>query len=992
MKTKTIKTDPRPVDDRERREALDPSRSFIVEAPAGSGKTGLLVQRYLKLLSVVNRPECIVAMTFTCKAAAEMKERVLKALEDAATESEARGSYGQRMRELAVAALERDRKFNWNLLSDSGRLQIQTIDSLCAMLTRQMPVISEFGGAAQVVEDASELYRLAARETLRDLTEGDEQSRALFQRISLHFDNDMAALERQIASMLEKRDQWRWLSGEWEDNLIGAFCELLGRANQALRNVFRQRFTVDFTEVTRAAIKALGTPEQPSDLLYWLDYRIEHLLVDEFQDTSRAQYDLIDALTGQWSEGDNRTLFLVGDPMQSIYRFREAEVSLFLQCWERQQLGSVRLVPLRLTTNFRSTPEIVEWTKATFAPIMSEDDMAHAAVKLRPAEAARRKSKIAPQLIPFIGDAGEAGAREIVRIIERAPEKSKVAILVRSRSHITAVLPALRRAGIAYEAVEIDELREQQHILDLLSLTRAVLHLGDRVAWLTCLRGPCCGLTLSDLSALAEDEPARTILDLLSDPERIPRLSPEGRGRAVRIQEVLASAVAHVGRMPLRDLIEQTWIALGGPAILRESNQHEDVDTYLGLLEGFEEGGIIRDFSLLKQRLECLYAKPSITEDCVQVLTIHKAKGLEFDTVIVPKLGAPPKSRDAELLIWTETIEADGPRLHIAAQPQRGGKDPLYDFVSEEIKQKESHELKRLFYVACTRAANELYLLGNVDLNKDKTGCKKPRSNTFLGLIWSSVEPLFASAFRRRVPVQGNLFADGDEVTGTVLRRLPANWRAPRLAASVDWQPELQRATASARKVTYEWVSDTSRHVGTVVHALLKRAAREGGAAWDAKRVAGLSPIIRSELLRLGVSHSEEEQAIGRVVRALSNTFESERGRWILRAHAEARSEWAIGGRLGDKLINGVIDRLFRDEQGRLWIVDFKTSEHEGGRVHAFLDEEQRRYREQLDSYAALMSGMSQGPIWLGLYFPLLDGWREWQFEEEAVRMASLNW
>ena len=109
MKTKTIKTDPKPVDDRERREALDPSRSFIVEAPAGSGKTGLLVQRYLKLLSVVNRPECIVAMTFTRKAAAEMKERVLKALEDAATESEARGSYGQRMRELAVAALERDR-------------------------------------------------------------------------------------------------------------------------------------------------------------------------------------------------------------------------------------------------------------------------------------------------------------------------------------------------------------------------------------------------------------------------------------------------------------------------------------------------------------------------------------------------------------------------------------------------------------------------------------------------------------------------------------------------------------------------------------------------------------------------------------------------------------------------------------------------------------------------------------------------------------------
>ena len=173
-----------------------------------------------------------------------------------------------------------------------------------------------------------------------------------------------------------------------------------------------------------------------------------------------------------------------------------------------------------------------------------------------------------------------------------------------------------------------------------------------------------------------------------------------------------------------------------------------------------------------------------------------------------------------------------------------------------------------------------------------------------------------------------------------------------------------------------------------MVHELLKRVAREDVTAWGAERFAALTPAIQSELLRLGVPHSEEPQATGRVLRALTNIFESERGRWILHAHAEARSEWAIGGRLGDKLINGVIDRLFRDEQGRFWIIDFKTSEHEGSHVHAFLDQEQRRYRAQLDSYAALMSRLTRGPIWLGLYFPLLDGWREWQFEEEVGLVA----
>ncbi|MGA8028536.1 MAG: UvrD-helicase domain-containing protein, partial [Bryobacteraceae bacterium] len=332
-------------DRNEREQALDPSQSFVVEAPAGSGKTGLLVQRYLRLLAAVERPESIVAMTFTRKAAAELMERICGALADAGSQVLAENDYERRTRELALAALEQDRKKSWNLVSDPGRLQIQTIDSLCAMLTRQMPVSSAFGGITRVIENASELYTMAARRALRDLAEGDAAEKDLLRIVSQHFDGDLRALEGQIARMLQKRDQWHFSGAA--DGLIGAFCELLRRAHEALIEVFRGETQVDFTEVTRAAIRALGTSEQPSDLLYRLDYQIEHLLVDEFQDTSLAQYELIETLTGQWSEGDGHTLFLVGDPMQSIFRFREAEVSLFLESWKRKQLGSVRLTPLR---------------------------------------------------------------------------------------------------------------------------------------------------------------------------------------------------------------------------------------------------------------------------------------------------------------------------------------------------------------------------------------------------------------------------------------------------------------------------------------------------------------------------------------------------------------------------------------------------------------------------------------------------------------------
>jgi ATP-dependent exoDNAse (exonuclease V) beta subunit len=230
---------------------------------------------------------------------------------------------------------------------------------------------------------------------------------------------------------------------------------------------------------------------------------------------------------------------------------------------------------------------------------------------------------------------------------------------------------------------------------------------------------------------------------------------------------------------------------------------------------------------------------------------------------------------------------------------------------------------------------------------------------------------------------------NGQNAPKTILRRLPADWRAPQLEASVQWNPPLQRATASARKITYEWVSDTSRHVGTVVHELLKRVAQSGLEAWRRDHINTLSAVVKSELLRLGVPHSEVSKAEAQVLRAFTTTLNSRRGQWILQNHREASSESPLGGRIHDQLISGTVDRMFRDQQGRFWIIDYKTSEHQGGRLERFLDEEQRRYRPQLESYALLMSRMVKGPIWLGLYFPLLDAWREWQFEEARIAAES---
>src|SRR5262249_21348287 len=125
---------------------------------------------------------------------------------------------------------------------------------------------------------------------------------------------------------------------QWE--VLDSILQLLKLAAADLRVHFAERGIADFTAVLQGAVRALGEGDAPTNLLLSLDRKINHILVDEFQDASVSQWDLLERLTAGWEPGDGRTLFVVGDPMQSIYRFREAQVALFLKA-RREGLPSV---------------------------------------------------------------------------------------------------------------------------------------------------------------------------------------------------------------------------------------------------------------------------------------------------------------------------------------------------------------------------------------------------------------------------------------------------------------------------------------------------------------------------------------------------------------------------------------------------------------------------------------------------------------------------
>ena len=1049
----------------QRARALDPSLSFIVQAPAGSGKTELLIQRYLALLTRVDRPEEITAITFTIKASAEMRLRVCAALRAARHQPRPDAAHHARTWDLARAALDRNDALGWNLEESADRLRVQTIDALCASLTRQMPILSRFGGQPEVIEDASLLFAEAARDLVATLE--DEASAAAddVARLLTHLDNDARVAEGLIAAMLAQRDQWvrtlgkdheratleagleelrrsavgvavalwpaqlpappdddvdAWIAladgcltakDEWRkrptpapEALIGneplraalvavrdlppasytqdqwqaleAILRLAPLAIAQLSVVFARHGKADFIEFGQGALRALGSEDNPTDLMLVLDYRIRHLLVDEFQDTSMTQFELLQKLTSGWESGDGRTLFVVGDPMQSIYRFREAEVGLFLRAWH-EGIGSVRLQPLTLSANFRSQAGIVEWVNGAFARILpSASDFHAGAVAYSPSQPVHGADAEAVTVHAFFdGDATGEG-RRVSQVAAQAlaepgrdpSRRASVAILVRNRSHLLEVLQRLREARLPYRAVEIESLGQRPVVQDLLALTRALSHLADRIAWLAVLRAPWCGLTLADLLAVGAGEKTLTVREAIHDEARVAALSDDGRVRLARTREILDRALAQRRRSSLRDAVEGAWLALGGPACVQTDVDLEDADIYLDHLESMEAEGTLRDLDLFEQSVDKLFALPDLAStDCLQVMTIHKAKGLEFDTVIVPGLGSGAGHDDRRLFLWMETPEAS---LLLAPINPTGGKgDAIYQLIRDLDKRKAAHELGRLLYVAATRARRRLHLFG--DAKRDHGGAaKEPSSGSLLHKLWPVVAGEFGEVGVRR-PSTGSAARVPAQEQGALLRLVFDKLRYERPPAALWTAPPETRAYGD---IEFSWVGDTARRVGSVVHRWLQRIAQDEAKGWTRARIEKELSAIANELSARGVVESDLALASARVIDALTKTLEDARGKWLLGPQKNARNEYRVSAMIDGVRHDFVIDRMFEDLAGA-WIVDYKTSSHEGADLERFLAGEEERYRPQLERYARA-SGKPGARR--ALYFPLLKGWREW--------------
>lgn len=1085
-------------DEHNRQRALELA-SFIVEAPAGAGKTELLTQRYLKLLATVNAPEEIIAITFTNKAAAEMRSRILDSLIAAENQSIPTAPHKQITYDLSLIALQHARLKSWQLLDNPSRLRIFTIDSLCAYLARQMPLMSRFGSQPRVAEDAGILYMQAAEQTLsllEDAAHGDVIKAAL-----RYVDNDANQLTGLLVKMLEKRDQWLHhaqqeidaaqlqntlcclveqelqtvmhalpftlqqvlmpiarfaasnlpcdhtvaLLADWETpiapqieslamwcavadlmltntgeprkekglnarigfpatdegraqklalvdaiaamtdvsvlhrvrqlpnlalthasnqnvswEIITILSRLLNLAVAELWLVFQRAGEVDFVEIAQRAIHALADHMgEPTELALKLDYKIQHLLVDEFQDTSPSQITLLEQLTLGWQTGDGRTLFTVGDPMQSIYRFRKANVGLFVDA-ARYGIGDIQLEKLQLYRNNRSCPAIVDWINQTFDPIFpANDEVIQGAIQYRPFIATKPNAHQAGiEVHPIIKQASEssalAGKREaeaVISVIRReraANPEQKIAVLVRSKKHLAYLVSKLRQdhKDIHFQAVEIEALQGRQIVQDLLSLTHALHHRADRVHWLATLRAPWCGLILHDLHNLAASDHRNTIWSLMNNETVVSQLSADGQVRLQHVRTIFAEAYASQGRMNVSRWLRGVWLMLNGTSCLWEPGDVVDVQAFFACLDILDRHN---EFSpeRLEMEITKLFAAPDSAGENLQMMTIHKSKGLEFDTVILPGLGATigGNHNDKPLVLWEEVALEGQHELLAAPYLPKGARDKdavsPYDYLESREKVRDMNESARVLYVAATRAERKLHLCGIA--NQNAKGEISPIKNTYLDLLWPTVAQVFESA------EPSETSADNEDAIADFV---PCLVRLKQVAVpSVLQLDKAGMQKQSDFNTQPKQSSHLEADVGTLAHRYMEIIAQQGAKVWPLSRIEPLKPAMQHWLHQQGHAATIAIQAAESVKNLLEVTLSSEDGQWLLNARGEA--ELAVSILKNAAIKNYVVDRTFVEDNIR-WIIDYKTIALDAGLPMRTLKSTAENYREQLENYAAL--------------------------------------
>jgi len=1098
-------------DEETRNRALDIRRSFHLEAPAGSGKTWLLTGRFLRLLAEIDHPHEIVALTFTNKAAGEMRQRVHEFLDKTAEGEAPQYPHEQMLHEAAARARARQPAHR---LQAPDSLRIMTFHGFCLHLVQRAPLEASVPPGSQVMadEEQQQLRTQVAARTIQDLLyrpSGDPLRQAVENRL-LRLNNNWLALREELADLLEKRDllddllilmgrhpdkkqleemligrlellltlrldkcraafestslgsNWshfvRHLHkfdaqaadhlpeilpsaeasklGNWQD-IATTLTTLDGKARKRLgpaagfykgfgntawaeriqelspvslhhlqnikklpfladgmanldtnryRSICRQRRLLDYVELEQAALR-LFDQESPTDLQLFLDRQIQHILVDEFQDTSRSQWLLLQHLCSGWQSDSGRTLFVVGDPKQSIYAFRKAEVSLFLEAAKGLPLPGQDLLPLKslqLSANFRSHPRLVHWHNQIFSQtIMREadneaDEVVHVSAEplVQPTP-----DQLSLTLFSSENEADDLRKTEatwlgkaVLQELQYLSHGERIGILLFTRTHLPCYVKGLQEAGVAVRVQEGAPLLLQREVLHLRQIAHALVRPQDDLAWAALLRAPWSRLTLNQFVQVAS-EPEPAWLDKI-------KTAKEDSSITARVWHAMMKARQRLGRDGLAELVENVWVELDGPAAVASNGSTARVAncrSYLDILAQAEEG--LPEDTLVKAEvlLQNAYTPPDpgAAPSPVELMTVHRAKGLEFDVVFLPFLDWNPLSggRLSQPPYIVEKLpEPHGKHIIAMAPDQRREKTAgLYRLLRDMGNKKKLAEAKRIFYVAVTRARRSLYLSAVVG---KRDGELSPQKDS--PLQWLCTHHRLKLSEKQELVAENSHHLDLSLNPIVSPESIHEKGEVQVLPEPLPFSPEPLPYSTSAPSHITEWRQTDAEHKedpfararGTVTHRLIEHVSQ----GFPLPEL----PALVAALIDEGISQTAAQPLAHEIRKELELCLQEDFFSWLQRQdHSQAHSEWRLEDLSApDTIRTGTVDRIVFDGSD-WWVVDYKTSRPLGSeRVESFLERESHLYSPQLNAYGEMVANyfkLDSSSVRTVLYFTALQ-------------------
>ncbi len=775
---------------------------------------------------------------------------------------------------------------------------------------------------------------------------------------------------------------------EWE--FIAALTQVLLDVVSELNLLFNQRNLADFIHVSARALQALSFEQSISDLALRLDYKINHILVDEFQDTSHQQIELLEMLMAGWQENDGRTLFIVGDGMQSCYRFRNADVGLFLKARD-QGIADVSLKSLQLKMNFRSTNAIVSWVnKIFYEAFPKQDNISRGAVSYSASQAVHnddledsgRTTGVLSTL--FINNsvtttasklAREIEAKYLIEQIEELPKDKliSIAILVRTRSHLSEIIPALRNAGKIWNASDIDSLSSFSAVKDLLSLLKALTNLADISALYALLRAPFIGLAIEDIHKLKlkADKHESSLWQSLCSFEDSD-ISPDGKLRLQAVSHILQKARVERSQSNLREWLEATWLQLGGPSTLKKDHELQYIERFFSLVESELSNADILDIHKFEHKCDNTYLGSTHNPNTnLQIMTIHKAKGLEFDYVLIPGLHRKTRSNESELFLWKDQSTENENRLLLAPLNAKGkSTNSTYLYLKNESDIHNKLENTRLLYIAVTRAKQKAFLYA--ELEADSNGeLKAPNGSSLLATIWPALEQDQGNIRKVKLEPTSQTKQEAPSASLETLR-LKHEYLAPPIILGKFLNQEASSDTKD------EHLHLVEKKIGDIIHDSLRLLVEENIDVLTTHNAKRYEHFWQTELKHL-CSNSEEMQfATSKIKNNIKSSLNHAKADWIFDSnHQDSACELPISDYRRQWRKELVVDRTFIENNIR-WIIDYKsTSPRANQNLNDFLEEQELLYTAQLQRYAELFQAMDDKPVKTALFFTSIPYWHE---------------